>query len=395
MRTTKILGAMGILLVASGTATANAQAVKAAFTPRFASDTSATLRSAFQLVAAKKYPPALGSLLKASWAGETSAYAWVGYMYENGLGAPRNDALAASWYRKAADAGDPAGMTKLGMLYDLGHGVTQDHAEAVKWFRKAAEAGSRKGMYLLGQHYEFGQGVLRDYSAADAWYRKAADAGDADGMSSTGRTYYEGRGTSKDFARAAEWFERAANGGSARGMFNLGVMYETGHGFRQSYSRAAQWYRKATDGGDWAGMSGLGKLYDQGLGVPRDTALAHRLYLEAGTLLLGLSPYVEAGSSYEGVFDGRGSAMGTANRLIATRTQLTWLQDDGGSQAKCVLSRSFPAGTSFSVKSPGWSCTDGPITEENSLSYDASNDRWIILDGTPPSQETMILTRTR
>jgi Sel1 repeat len=57
----------------------------------------------------------------------------LGYLYERGLGVPRNSALAVSWYRKAADHGDAGAQTNLGYMLFLGQGVPLDRIEGYKW----------------------------------------------------------------------------------------------------------------------------------------------------------------------------------------------------------------------------------------------------------------------
>ena len=44
----------------------------------------------------------------------------LGVLYADGLGVPRDYALAAAWYRKAADAGDTIAMANLGSMYIQG-----------------------------------------------------------------------------------------------------------------------------------------------------------------------------------------------------------------------------------------------------------------------------------
>ena len=63
-------------------------------------------------------------------------------MYANGQGIPKDEAKAASWYRKAADQGDSKAQFALGIMYANGQGVPKDEVEAVRWYRKAAERGT-------------------------------------------------------------------------------------------------------------------------------------------------------------------------------------------------------------------------------------------------------------
>jgi TonB family protein len=61
----------------------------------------------------------------------------LGSLYEMGLGAPRDYAQAALWFRKSADQGYGLAQNNLAELYDRGLGVARDPAEAAKWRQKA------------------------------------------------------------------------------------------------------------------------------------------------------------------------------------------------------------------------------------------------------------------
>jgi len=74
-------------------------------------------------------------------------------MYFSGRGVARDDAEAASWYRKAAEQGLAVAQNNLGRMYELGRGVERDKDKAALWYRKAAEqsfALAREGLKRLG-----------------------------------------------------------------------------------------------------------------------------------------------------------------------------------------------------------------------------------------------------
>ena len=68
------------------------------------------------------------------------AQAMLGFMYENGLGAPQAYDVAVELYAGAAECGDPSGQYLLGLMYDKGHGVDRDDVLAYKWLNLAAAA---------------------------------------------------------------------------------------------------------------------------------------------------------------------------------------------------------------------------------------------------------------
>jgi len=65
----------------------------------------------------------------------------LGYLYDNGVGVPKDPAKAVYWFRKVAEAGGPIGQLNLGNAYLQGRGVDKDLVEAVKWLTLAAAGG--------------------------------------------------------------------------------------------------------------------------------------------------------------------------------------------------------------------------------------------------------------
>ena len=70
--------------------------------------------------------------------GNPRAQAMLGFLYENGLGAPQAYGVAAELYAQSAEHGDPSGQYLLGLSYDKGHGVDRNDVLAYKWLNLAA-----------------------------------------------------------------------------------------------------------------------------------------------------------------------------------------------------------------------------------------------------------------
>lgn len=81
---------------------------------------------------------ALEKWLPDAQAGDPKAQAYVGELYERGLGIEPDYTRAAEWYRKAAEQGQPRAQASLGVLYEKGLGVPKDLAMALEWKRRAA-----------------------------------------------------------------------------------------------------------------------------------------------------------------------------------------------------------------------------------------------------------------
>jgi uncharacterized protein len=96
------------------------------------------------------YIAAVNVLTPLALRGDASAQAFLGFMYENGFGAPQAYDAAADLYIQAAIRGNPFGQAMLGLMYDKGHGVPQDFILAYKWLNlAAAHAPKRQREYYL------------------------------------------------------------------------------------------------------------------------------------------------------------------------------------------------------------------------------------------------------
>lgn len=96
------------------------------------------------------YVAAVNVLTPLALRGDASAQAFLGFMYENGFGAPQAYDAAADLYIQAAIRGNPFAQCMLGLMYDKGHGVPQDFILAYKWLNlAAARAPKRERDYYL------------------------------------------------------------------------------------------------------------------------------------------------------------------------------------------------------------------------------------------------------
>lgn len=82
--------------------------------------------------------------------GEVQGEYYIGLLYEEGQGVPRDYKTALTWYTKAAKKGDVDAAFALGRMYSQGLGVDQDRARAYAWYGRAA----RGGHYLGKQEQE-------------------------------------------------------------------------------------------------------------------------------------------------------------------------------------------------------------------------------------------------
>jgi TPR repeat protein len=82
--------------------------------------------------------------------GDAHAQHKVGFMYELGLGVPKNEAEAAKWYRLSAEQSYANSQFQLAEMYRYGRGVPKNNVEAMKWYCRAAENGHYGAQNYLG-----------------------------------------------------------------------------------------------------------------------------------------------------------------------------------------------------------------------------------------------------
>jgi uncharacterized protein len=102
---------------------------------RAAADSLARANAAY---ARGDYVIVVNLLTPLAFRGNAQAQALLGFMFENGYGAPQVYATAANLYCQAAIRGNSFGQAMLGLMYDKGHGVPQDFILAYKWLNLAA-----------------------------------------------------------------------------------------------------------------------------------------------------------------------------------------------------------------------------------------------------------------
>lgn len=91
--------------------------------------------------ARKKWSPLAGK-------GSSAAQLFIGFMYDNGQGVPKDDSLAADWYRKSAERDNMIAQVRLAIMYRDGRGVAEDRVKA--WFWAGMAARKEDHMHRIG-----------------------------------------------------------------------------------------------------------------------------------------------------------------------------------------------------------------------------------------------------
>ena len=149
--------------------------------------------------------------------GDAVAQYSLGKLLENGgAGVPRNEFVAAKWYRRAASRGIAAAQNNLGLMYAQGRGVPHDVARAAKFWRDAAAQDHVIAQFNLGLAYFRGEGVPEDRGEALGWFRRAGELGLADAQYALGQVIRLGMVGEADKAEALYWYQLAAAQGQLK-----------------------------------------------------------------------------------------------------------------------------------------------------------------------------------
>ena len=122
--------------------------------------------------------------------------AYLGKMYEGGLGLAQDDVRAARWFHLAAEQGDASAQARLGRMYFTGRGC------GARCFSKPPFGSGCLRSRDSGKHrrhlvtcIKLVRGVTRNDVEAFRWFRLAAEQGHANSQASLGLMYKNGWGT--------------------------------------------------------------------------------------------------------------------------------------------------------------------------------------------------------
>lgn len=149
--------------------------------------------------------------------------------------------------RPLIEKNDPNAQFLMGMLYDSGNGVPQDQAIAASWYRKAAEQDHLMARVFLGMLYYSGSGVEKDYKKAAHWLKGPANAGNDEAQFYMGLMYAEGNGVGKDESKAIEWLVKAATQKNTRAMGMLASLLFSRNQDEQDLIDAYAWSHLAAE----------------------------------------------------------------------------------------------------------------------------------------------------
>lgn len=238
--------------------------------------------------------------------GAKQAHFLLGNLAAQGVGLPRDGAIALSHFQEGAKAGSIPCLVGLHRLYREGGLVKKDLGEAERLGKQAAEQGSAEAAYEMGLFYEQFRDGGPDWKEAAKWLkmasergsggastrlasyhmngklgdanvteavklcRLAAEQGDAEACHLMGVFYQEGKAVPQDAVASTGWLRIGAERGYALSENEYGLRLVAGIGVTRDPGQGAQWLLRAAQKGMPAAMVNLGEMLLNGVGVNRN-----------------------------------------------------------------------------------------------------------------------------
>lgn len=130
---------------------------------------------------------------------------WLGYILMQAQPPLRDTVSGSTLIDRAAKKGYPEAMYSAGFMYLNGVGVKKDEAVAKQWLLKAGKAGVPTAYTLLGTAEE-----KTTPAQALSYYQQAADLGEPVAMYNLALLYRDGRGVAKNDSQFNNWLLRSA-----------------------------------------------------------------------------------------------------------------------------------------------------------------------------------------
>lgn len=158
-----------------------------------------------------------------------------------------------------AQNGDKEAQFRVGYWYEHGIGAKKDDSKALHWYLKAAENGQLSAMFYLAGFYQGGRGGSKsNWDKALYWYSLSAERGVKESQYNMAFFYHRGRlGVEKNYDKALHWYLKAAENGMPIASNNIGVMFKNGDGLPSDPWLAYLWYRHAAKNGDKTASNNL------------------------------------------------------------------------------------------------------------------------------------------
>jgi uncharacterized protein len=179
--------------------------------------------------------------------GNAAAFTLIGRIYADGLGVPKDEFTAASWYSRGAELGDTEAAFLFGVMLAQGGGIEKNMDQAGQMFEKAALKEHPQANYNLGLLFLSGNGKPENPARAAQHMAFAASKGVAAAQYDLATLYQKGHGVPPDALEAAYWMRRAAELGMPDAEYDYAVMLLKGFGLNADVPKTVDYLKSAAN----------------------------------------------------------------------------------------------------------------------------------------------------
>jgi len=214
--------------------------------------------------------------------GATDAFLQLGNLSAQGIGVPRDGAMAIAYFREGAANGSLPCLLGLHRLFREGTLVERNLPEAEKLGQEAAEGGNSEACFQLGIFYEkFCEGAPK-WEQAFEWLDKASQGGNAGASTRLGSYFYNGKlPEGKNQEKSLEYLRRAADQDDAEACFLISQFYQNGTVVAKDLVASTAWLRIGAGRGHIPSANELGLRLLAGIGIWQSSTEAAEWFLRA------------------------------------------------------------------------------------------------------------------
>ena len=269
---------------------------------------------------------------KAAEAGSAEGWFQLGYAYDVGKGAPKDQAKANEMYRRTLEIQEHAQAAyNLGINSLYGYGMEEDEPLAFSCLCKAYELGMKRARMEIAQCHLHGWGTEKNVPEAVRLYTDCAKEGNVQAMVKLWHLYRNGAGELQaDMSMAAHWMHRAAERGDADSMEQYGIYFDSWVKGEYGARKAFYWWSRGAELSHQGCLYNLGYCYYHGRGVPRDYAKAVEYFRRCLELGRDAVAELNLGLRY---FYGEGVEQNDAEAL----RYLSMAREDGDTEAAAYI----------------------------------------------------------
>lgn len=191
--------------------------------------------------------------------GDAEAQYYLGLLYLNGVGLPKQPEQAFNWFLAAAEQQYRDAQYELAQMYSKGIGTAENPAQTLHWLSAAADQGHADAQFFLALAMDSGKGAPLNKNAALGWLRLAAESGHLMAQRTLGQKLLK---SEKDHPEAIRWLKTAANGGDVVSIYLMGTVLRGDYGQPADPVKAQELFLVASENGMAQGTTALAGMLE-------------------------------------------------------------------------------------------------------------------------------------